>query len=539
MSEVFTLNDGLIVLVYLVIVLSLAFYYARGKGHNTKDYFLAGKNVGWLAIGLSIFATNISSEHFIGLAGAGSVRGIAVGQFELMAIFILMLLGWLLTPIYLKSGVSTVPELLEKRFDKKIAQWFSGFSIFIYIGTKILVTLYAGGLLFYEMFHLNLYTSAVIIVFITGLYSVIGGATVIIKTQVFQSVMLIVGAVLFTLFGLDRVGWFSGLSESLPADYFSMFKSVHDADYPWTGILFGAPIMAFWYWCADQYIVQKILSAKSIDDARKGSLFAAVLKILPIFILVLPGLIAAALYPEIKGDKAFPALLASDILPVGIKGIVVAGLLSAIMSSLASTFNTTAMLFTFDFYKKRYPNESEEKFVLVGRLATTLIVLAAILIVPIVKLFSAQIYLFIQSFQAYVSPPITAVFIWGLIFKFVNTRAAAMTLIVGEGVGLFRLTLDSLVKSGTINNPLFVSLVNINFLHFAIFLFILSSVIILSISLATTKNNQIVAKTWYLNNEIHLVEESRFVDSSNTLKNSILLTVFLFLVIIGVWGLWT
>ncbi len=541
MSDIFTLNDSLIVLAYLVIVLSLAFYYSRGKGNDTNNYFLAGKNVGWLAIGLSIFATNISSEHFIGLAGSGSMRGIAVGQFELMAIFILILLAWLLTPIFIKSGVRTVPELLEKRFDKTIAQWFSGFSIFIYISTKILVTLYAGSMLFYEMFHLNLYTSAVVIVFITGLYSVIGGATAIIKTQIFQSIMLIIGAFLFTLFGLNRVGWFSGLTAALPADYFTMFKPINDPDFPWTGILFGAPIIAFWYWCADQYIVQKILSAKNLDEARKGSLFAAVLKILPMFILVLPGLVAAALYPEIKGDKAFPTLLASDILPVGIKGIVVAGLLSAIMSSLAAAFNTTATLFTFDFYKKKYPNESEEKLVLVGRLATTLTVLTAILIIPIIKLFDTQIYLFLQGFQAYVSPPITAIFIWGLIFKFVNTRAAMMTLIVGELVGLIRLSLDGLVNNGILQGAFWLTIVNINFLHFAIFLFLFSSVLILSISLATTKNSQIVPKNWYMaskNSNVHSVENVGFLGNPSALKNSIFLTIFLFIVILSVWGLW-
>jgi SSS family solute:Na+ symporter len=539
MNDTFTFKDAIIVLIYLIAVLSMAFYYSRGKSSSTKDYFLAGKNMGWVAIGLSIFATNISSEHFIGLAGSGSVSGLAVGQFELMAIFILIFLAWFLTPIFFKSGVYTVPELLEKRFDKTIAQWYSGFSIFIYITTKILVTLYAGGMLFYEMFHLNLYTSAVIIVFITGLYSIIGGSGAIIRTQVLQSVLLLIGAILLTIFGLDRVGWFTGLSEALPSDYFSLFRPMSDPDFPWTGILFGAPILAFWYWCADQYIVQKIFSAKSIEHARKGTLLAAVLKITPIFILVLPGLIAAVLYPEVKGDKAYPTLLASDLLPVGIKGIVVVGLLSAIMSSLASTFNTAATLFTFDFYKKRYPKESEEKLVLIGRLSTTAIVLVAILIIPIVKLFNTQIYLFIQSFQACVSPPITAVFLWGLIFKFVNTRAAMVSLIFGELIGLFRLTLDGLVNSGIISGTFWVMIANVNFLHFSIFLFVLTSILILSISLATTKENQIVPDNWYVlaadamnGTKINLGIKERFI-------NSIFITIFLFAVIIVVWGLWT
>ncbi len=537
MNENFTFNDSLIVLVYLIAVLSMAFYYSKGKSGSTKDYFLGGKNIGWVAIGLSIFATNISSEHFIGLAGSGSVRGLAVGQFELMAIFILIFLAWFLTPVFVKSNVYTVPELIEKRFDKTIAQWFSGFSIFIYISTKILVTLYAGGMLFFEMFHLNLYTSAVIIVFITGLYSIIGGSGAIIRTQVLQAVLLLLGAVLLTVFGLERVGGISGLYKSLPSDYFTLFKPVNDPDYPWTGILFGAPILAFWYWCADQYIVQKIFSAKSVEHARKGTLLAAVLKITPIFILVLPGLIAAVLYPEVKGDKAYPTLIASDLLPVGFKGIVVVGLLSAIMSSLASTFNTAATLFTFDFYKKKHPNVNEEKLVLIGRLATTAFVIIAIIIIPIIKLFNTQIYLFIQSFQAFVSPPITAVLLWGLIFKFVNTRAAMISLIFGEFIGLFRLSLDGLVAGGYLSGNFWQVILNVNFLHFSIFLFVLTSILVLSISLATTKES--VPDNWYLMSADTGVEIATTLGMKEKFINSIFVTIFLFAVIIVVWGLWT
>ena len=260
------------------------------------DYFLSGKDLGWVAIGISIFATNISSEHFIGLAGTGASRGLAVGQFELMAIFTLIILGWFLAPIYLKSNILTVPEFLGKRFDGKVRKLFATLSIAIYLITKISVSLFAGGMLFYKLFGLNIYTSAIIIILITGIYTVIGGSNAVIKTNIFQGVLLVLGAVILTVLGLNKVGGISGLTKALPPDYFQMFKSINDPDFPWLGIILGAPIIAFWYWCTDQYFIQKILSARSANDARRGSLLASILKILPLFILVLPGLDSSCTY---------------------------------------------------------------------------------------------------------------------------------------------------------------------------------------------------------------------------------------------------
>ena len=248
----FTFWDSLILLVYLVIVLSIGFYYSSKKEQNYEEYFLAGKKMGWITIGLSIFATNISSEHFIGLAGAGATRGLAVSQFELMAVFILILLGWIIAPIYIKSGVMTTPEFLEKRFDPSLRKPFAAISIAMYILTKITVTLFAGGILFNQMFGINIYTSAIMLVLFTGIYSVLGGANAVMKTQVFQAVILITGALLLTIFGLKAVGGYSGLQQKLPHDFFNIFKSVHDPDYPWTGVIFGAPILAFWYWITAQ-----------------------------------------------------------------------------------------------------------------------------------------------------------------------------------------------------------------------------------------------------------------------------------------------
>ncbi len=522
--------------------MAMGFYYSGKREQSFDDYFFAGKSVGWFAIGMSIFATNISSEHFIGLAGAGAARGLAVGQFELMAIFILIFLGWVVAPIYIKSGVSTTPEFLEKKFDKSLRKPFAAISIAIYVLTKTTVTFFAGGILFYRLFGLNVYTSAVVIVLFTGLYSIIGGANAVIRTNVFQGVVLITGAALLTIFGLKEVGGFSGLQQKLPSDFFHMFKPANDPDYPWTGVLFGAPIIAFWYWLTDQYFIQKVLSARSLNDARMGSLFAASLKVLPLFILVLPGLLAAAIFPGFSGDQAYPTLLASSLLPGGVKGIVVAGLLAAIMSSLASIFNSTAVLITNDFYKPKHPGAADRELVLVGRLVTTLTVVIAILCIPLVKLISSQVYLFLQSIQGFVSPPIAAVFLFAFLMKRKgNTAAAIWTLVIGEGIGLFRLVSELLVKSGSVNSRVLTSVVSLNFLHFSIFLFLLSSTVFVAVTLLVQGRDERLRSGAGFGFPRMPADAELATGNEGTVKSyrvSTLLSVLIFLMIAGLWSIW-
>lgn len=481
MNEPISLYDSLVILLYLVAVIGIGLYL-RNRDTNTTEYFLAGRNLGWFAVGMSLFATNISSEHFIGLAGSGASRGLAVAQFELIAIFLLILLGWFIAPIYKNAGVFTTPEFLEKRFDAKSRKFFSGLSIFTYVITKILVTLFAGGILLNKIFGWSIFTSAVAIVLLTGIYTLVGGFSAVIRTQVFQGIMLFLGGLVLTIFGLNEVGGFSGLVAKLPAEHFQMFKGIDDPDFPWTGIIFGAPIIAFWYWCADHYMVQRILGAKSINDARSGTIFTAFLKIFPLFILVLPGLIAIALFPEIKGDDAYPVLIASDILPVGIKGFVLSGFLAAIMSSLSGAFNSISALYTLDFYKPKHPDASERTLVLVGRMATITIVVLVLLLIPFVKIINSQIYIFLQSTQAFISAPIAAVFLFGLTLKKINSKSVLITLIVGEFFGISRFILELLMKSDMITNPLLIAYSQINYLHFTIYLFLGSSILLLTLS---------------------------------------------------------
>jgi SSS family solute:Na+ symporter len=411
----------------------------------------------------------------------------------------------------------------------------------MYILTKITVTLFAGGILFNKMFGINIYTSAIMLVLFTGIYTVLGGAVAVMKTQLFQAVVLIVGALLLTIFGLKAVGGYSGLQERLPHDFFNIFKSVNDPDYPWTGVVFGAPIIAFWYWITDQYFIQKILSANSINDARRGALLAALLKILPIFILVIPGLIAAALFQGVKGDEAYPLLLASDILPVGIRGIVLAGLLAAIMSSLSSVFNTVAALFTNDFYKVNKPGASDRELVLVGRLSTTAIVIFAIICVPLVKLISSQVYLYMQSLQGYICPPITAVFLWGFILKKVNAKAAITALIVGEGIGFLRLILELVNGVNLKGVGILAVLVKMNFLHFSIFLFIFCTIILLVLSYLPKREKQSgKSSVQYLipNSLSELIVGSSGNPSKAAIRINVMMSAFILLVIIGLWSLW-
>jgi len=476
-----SLYDYLIIIIYFIVVLGIGLSF-RNRDKNLTDYFLAGRNLGWFTIGISMFATNISSEHFIGLAGQGEARGLAVAQFELIAIFLLILLGWIIAPIYKKTGILTTPEFLEKRFNTAARKLFSGLSIATYIVTKILVTLFASGILFNKILGLNIFSSAVIIVFLTGIYSLVGGFSAVIRTQILQGILLILGAVLLTIFSLNEVGGFSGLTAKLPAEHFQMLKPFTDPDFPWTGIIFGAPIIAFWYWCADYYMVQRILGSKSINDAQTGTILTSILKILPIFILVLPGLIAFALFPEIRGDEAYPVLLASDILPNGIKGLVIVGFLSAVMSSLSASFNSIAALYTIDFYKPKHPNASDRTLVLVGRMATIITIFVVILLIPFVKIVNSHIYIFLQSTQAFVSAPIAAVFIFGLTFKKVTAKSAVISLIVGESLGALRFIIEFLNKSELLSNSFLIYYAQINYLHFTIFLFFVTSIMLFAFS---------------------------------------------------------
>ncbi|MGB9663764.1 MAG: sodium:solute symporter [Ignavibacteria bacterium] len=477
--------DYSIILVYIFIVLMIGFYWRR-RTRNSEEYFLAGRKVGWIAIGASLFATNISSEHFLGLAGTGSKSGLAVGHFEWLACLILLLLGWVFAPFYIRSGVFTMPEFLERRYNSASRYYLSVVSIISYILTKISISLYAGGILLKAVVGWDMYTSAIVIVLITGFYTILGGLSAVIYTDLFQMFILIIGSVTLTLIGLNQAGGWENLVANTPSDFWNMFKPISHPDFPWTGIIFGAPILGIWYWCTDQYIVQRVLSAKNLHNAQSGTIFAGFLKILPVFILVLPGIIAFNLF-GVSGDQAYPELV-KRLLPTGLRGLVIAGLLAALMSSLSAMFNSTSTLVTIDLYKKIKPDADEKSVVRFGRFTTAMMVLLGLLWIPFIGLLSDdRMYVYLQSVQAYISPPIAAVFLLGLFWKRVNGKGAIGALLIGFVLGTIRLILEINYKMNSLENGFLKSIASINFLHYAIILFVISILVLIVLSLLTEK----------------------------------------------------
>ncbi|MDZ7267084.1 MAG: sodium:solute symporter [candidate division KSB1 bacterium] len=484
------LVDVLIIAGYFALMLAIGYWAFRKGKEESADYFLAGRDVGWLVVGASLFASNIGSEHLVGLAGSGAAGGLAVGHFEWLACLILLLLGWLFVPFYLRSGVYTMPEFLEQRYNAAARWYLATVSIIGYVLTKISVTLYAGAVVIRELTGMDMLTSAIALVIVTGLYTIAGGLRAVVYTEVIQTFVLILGSVTLTVMGLVEVGGWQKLTASLPADFFSMWKPVSHPDFPWTGIVFGAPILGIWYWCTDQYIVQRVLAARNLEQARRGTIFASFLKILPVFIFVLPGMIAVTLFQDITSataDRAFPSLV-TRVLPIGLKGLVIAGLLAALMSSLSSVFNSCSTLITWDLYKKLHPGASEHQLVMVGRVATGVLVVLGLMWVPFMKYISSQLYIYLQSVQAYIAPPIAACFLFGLFLTRLNGNGAIAALLSGFVLGALRLILElanGIDKTGLPDGTLWAWLAEINFLHFAVLLFVICTAILIGVSLLT------------------------------------------------------
>src|SRR5205809_5611039 len=478
--------DILVIAAYFVILSAIAYWAARREKNVSADFFLASRDVGWLAVGASLFASDIGSEHLVGLAGSCAASALALGHFEWLASFILLLLGWLFVPFYLRSAVYTMPEFLERRYNPAARSYFTWVSIVGYVLTKISVTLFAGGIVMRAVTGFDFWTSAAILIVITGLYTIFGGLRAVIYTAVMQAVVLILGPLTLMFIGLHPVGGFSGLRAAVPPDFFSMWKPSNHKDFPWTGVVFGAPILGIWYWCTDQHIVQRVLAARNIKEARRGTIFAGYLKILPVFIFVLPGIIAAALYQDVRSgsaDSAYP-ILVTRLLPIGFKGLVLAGMLAALMSSLASAFNSCSTLLTWDVYRKWRPNATEARLVFVGRVTTVILVGLGLAWIPFMKYVSPQIYIYLQSVQAYIAPPIAACFLLGVLHPRLHGTGAVTALVTGLVLGTARLVLE-LEKAHMASGTALYWFATVNFLHFAALLFVLCSGILIAVSLFT------------------------------------------------------
>jgi solute:Na+ symporter, SSS family len=485
--------DIAIIAVYFTVIFGIGFYFAR-KERTSTDYFLASRDVGWFAIGASLFVSNISTEHFIGLAGSGASSGLAVGSFEWLACLILLVLGWVFVPFYLRSNVFTMPEFLERRFSRGSAVYLASISIIAYVLTKISVHLWAAAIVLKGVVGWSPLQAAVILVVVTGIYTVAGGLSAVIYTEVVQTLVLLTGAIALTVIGMHQVGGFAGLRAAVPASYFHMVKPMSDPAFPWTGIFFGAPILGIWYWCTDQVIVQRVLSARDEGHAKAGTIFAGFLKLLPVFLLVLPGLIALALFKDMftlgpdgtptNGDIALPTLIL-NLLPTGLVGLMIAALLAALMGGMASVFNSTSTLVTLDFYKKLRPEASERQLVLIGRIATGVMVLLGIAWVPFITRISGQLYIYLQSVQGYISPPIAACFILGILWTRLNAQGAISSLLTGFVLGTVRFLLELEYPGGAGVPDSIRWLVTMNFLHYAILMFAVCSLVLIGVSLMT------------------------------------------------------
>jgi SSS family solute:Na+ symporter len=457
--------DWLVIAAFAALMIGIVWWVSRQKQENSDDYFLGGKDATWIAIGASIFASNIGSEHLIGLAGAGASSGMAMAHWEIQG-WMILILGWVFVPFYTRSMVLTMPEFLERRYNTQSRTLLSFISLISYVMTKVAVTVYAGGLVFQQVFGIKelwgidfFWISAIGLVLITAVYTIVGGMKSVLYTSVLQTPILLLGSLIILVLGLKELGGWEEMMrlcdvtpsyEGATGTMIHLMRDNSDPQYPWLGALIGSAIIGFWYWCTDQFIVQRVLSGKNETEARRGTIFGAYLKLLPVFLFLIPGMIAFALHQKTgsflpmlasgahNADAAFPTLVAK-LLPAGVKGLVVCGILAALMSSLASLFNSSAMLFTIDFYKRFKPETPEKKLVVIGQIATVVIVVLGILWIPVMRSVGDVLYTYLQDVQSVLAPGIAAAFLLGIAWKRTSALGGMWGLISGMVVGLTRL----------------------------------------------------------------------------------------------------
>ena len=501
----FTALDWIVLGLFLLALLGIVVWVTMQREDDTEDYFLAGRDAGWLVIGASIFASNIGSEHLVGLASAGAENGMAMAHWELQS-WLLLILAWIFVPFFWRSKVFTTPEFLELRYSPRTRTFFSFISLVSYVLTKVSVTVYAGGLAIKEIFGINtlfgidfFWIAAIGLIVITGLYTIAGGMKAVLWTSVLQTPVLLLGSIIILFIGLTQLGGGAGILKGIAVmndvngANVHLFRGLHDPDFPWPAVVGGSIIIGAWYWCTDQYIVQRVLSARSMTQARRGAIFGGYLKLTPVFIFLIPGMIAFALAQ--KGmldlsagpDSAFPVLV-RELLPAGLKGVVLGGALAALMSSLASLFNSSATLFTVDFYERLRPGRTESHYVTVGRIATTVVVLLGVAWVPVIPLLGDSLYEALQKVQSLIAPAIVAVFFLGIFSNRVTPSAGFIGLVVGFAAGMFRLLLD-LSPSLAGSNALFAAIEGLNWLYYCCALLVFTIAIMIVVSLLTTPKN--------------------------------------------------
>lgn len=572
--------DWAIILFYFLVIAGISYWAVKKKDKTSaEDYFLAGRNLGWFIIGASIFASNIGSEHLVGLAGSGATDGVALAHYELHA-WCLLVLGWVMVPFYMRSKVYTMPEFLEKRFTPQARTVLSIISLIAYVLTKIAVGIYAGGIVFRallpEINFLGMDTfwiGSILLIVLTGIYTIVGGLRAVVYTETLQTFVKIIGAILVTYYGLQALGGWDKLREICGSEMFNLWKPIipeglagtwspvkdegqiawyFNDKYPWPGMLLCAPIIGLWYWCTDQYIVQRVLGAPNEKEARRGSIFSGFLKLLPVFLFIIPGMICFALAKSgINADiqkelfdaqgnlirdraqAAFP-LLVMHVLPVGVRGIVVAGLLAALMSALAGVFNASSSLFTMDFYSRLRPKATQAQLVWVGRVATVVMVIIGLLWIPVIQ-GGRGLYDYLQGIQAYLAPPIFVVFFFGIFMKRLNGPGCMATLLIGFAMGLFRLAVDTPVKlMGTsYSEGSFLWIVNnIFFQYYSLLITLVCIIVFIAVSYATREPDYAKIRGLTFST---LSEEDKMESRKTWNIKDVLLSVLLIVLIIGIY----
>ncbi len=458
------LLDWIVIALFFVALILIIVWVSRQKQNTASDYFLGGKDATWIAIGASIFASNIGSEHLIGLAGAGASSGMAMAHWEIQG-WMILLLGWVFVPFYTRSMVYTMPEFLERRYNGASRTILSLISLISYVLTKVAVTVYAGGLVFQQVFGIDtlwgidfFWIAAIGLVLLTAVYTIVGGMKSVLYTSVLQTPILLLGSLIILVLGLRALGGWDEMMRVCSIvevnEYgdtmTNLIRDNRDSNYPWLGALIGSSVIGFWYWCTDQFIVQRVLSGKNEKESRRGTIFGAYLKLLPVFLFLIPGMIAYALSHEgivVNGqtfvlstpDAAFPTLVAK-LLPAGVKGLIVCGILAALMSSLASLFNSSSALFTIDFYQRFHPDTDPKKLVRIGQAATVVIVVLGIIWIPVMRSMGDVLYNYLQEVQSVLAPGIAAAFLMGIVWKRASAQGGMWGLIAGLAIGITRLS---------------------------------------------------------------------------------------------------
>ena len=510
------LLDWLVVGLFCIALIGIIVWVMRQKQNNAEDYFLGGKDATWIAIGASIFASNIGSEHLIGLAGSGASSGMAMAHWEIQG-WMILILGWVFVPFYSRSMVITMPEFLERRYNSQSRTILSLISLISYVLTKVAVTVYAGGLVFQQVFGIDtlwgidfFWIAAIGLVLITALYTIFGGMKSVLYTSVLQTPILLLGSLIIRVLGLRELGGWDKMMEICSAvevnqygDTMSnLIRDNRDPQYPWLGALIGSAVIGFWYWCTDQFIVQRVLSGKNEKESRRGTIFGAYLKLLPVFLFLIPGMIAFALHqtqgdflPMLangnpNSDAAFPTLVAK-LLPAGVKGLIVCGILAALMSSLASLFNSSAALFTIDFYQRFRPKTDPKKLVRIGQAATVVIVALGILWIPVMRSVGDVLYLYLQDVQSVLAPGIAAVFLMGICWKRATAQGGMWGLIAGLVIGITRLCAKiyysnaDVIPGGDTSNIFQYLFYDVNWLFFCGWMLVFCLLVVFVVSLFT------------------------------------------------------